>query len=606
MDILELLSDQNNSTTEITNRITEALMSSAEKTLGYRNPTPLKSKNSDKECRTKKQTYNRAMKVLKYNKTPEAVRLKRKACSEYKAAVRKHTRAKNKRFQNRLRDMRTNDSRAYWRMLNTKTRDKIGPTIDELKEHFVKLNEAAIGNDDDIEENLNANEHDYSDAILNDAISEEEVLKASTKLRNNKSPGEDEVLNEFIKASMPHMVKQYVGLFNKILDTSTYPEAWALGLIIPIYKKKGDKKDCNNYRGITLLSCLGKLFTTVLNERLKQYCDINKIIKENQTGFLANYSTTDHIFSLKSLIDIFFKNKQKLFCAFVDYQKAFDTVWRKGLLYKLDKSGIFRTSKVFKIVAKMYEGVKSRVFTGNIKSEYFASNAGVRQGENLSPLLFSLYINDLEEYLLANGNNFIDFKDEICNSYVKLLVLLYADDTIVLSNTAAGLQKALEDLYNYCTKWKLQVNSSKTKVIIFSKRKPKTPPVFTYNNEVLENVFDFKYLGVYFKSNANFSKCKMHIKETASKAMFALLSKGRVLQLPVDIMLEMFNKTVLPIMLYGCEVWGFSNNDMLDTVFLKFCKYLLGLKSCTPNCMIYGELGCYPVSVTIQIRIISY
>ena len=73
----------------------------------------------------------------------------------------------------------------------------------------------------------------------------------------------------------------------------------------------------------------------------------------------------------------------------------------------------------------------------------------------------ALYINDLEEYLLANGNNFIDFKDEICNSYVKLLVLLYADDTIVLPDTAAGLQKALEDLCNYCTKWKLQVNSSK-------------------------------------------------------------------------------------------------------------------------------------------------
>ena len=326
----------------------------------------------------------------------------------------------------------------------------------------------------------------------------------------------------------------------------------------PYIQEKGDKKDCNNYRGITLLSCLGKLFTTVLNERLKQYCDINEIIKENQTGFRANYSTTDHIFSLKSLIDIFFKNNLKLFCAFVDYQNAFDTVWRKGLFYKLDKSGIFRTSKVFKIVAKMYEGVKSRVFTGNIKSEYFASNAGVRQGEYLSPLLFSLYINDLEEYLLASGNNFIDFKDEIWNSYVKLLVLLYADDTIVLSNTAAGLQKALEDLCNYCTKWKLQVNSSKTKVIIFSKRKPKTPPVFRYNNEVLENVFDFKYLGVYFKSNANFNKCKTHMKETASKAMFALLSKGRVLQLPVDIMLEMFNKTVLPIMLYGCEVWGFG------------------------------------------------
>ena len=81
------------------------------------------------------------------------------------------------------------------------------------------------------------------------------------------------------------------------------------------------------------------------------------------------------------------------------------------MFYKLDKNGIFKTSKVFKIVAKMYEGVRSCVFTGNMKSNYFTCNAGVRQGENLSPLLFSLYINDLEEYLLAKGNNFIDFKD---------------------------------------------------------------------------------------------------------------------------------------------------------------------------------------------------
>ena len=120
-------------------------------------------------------------------------------------------------------------------------------------------------------------------------------------------------------------------------------------------RKRVIKRTVTNYRGITLLSCLGKLFTTVLNEPIKQYCDINEIIQENHTGFRMNYSTTNHIFSLKSLIDIFFKNKQKLFCAFVDYQKAFDTVWRKGLFYKLDKNGIFKTSKVFKIVAKMYE-----------------------------------------------------------------------------------------------------------------------------------------------------------------------------------------------------------------------------------------------------------
>ena len=402
------------------------------------------------------------------------------------------------------------------------------------------------------------------------------------------------------------MIKQYVGLFNKILDTGEYPDSWSLGLIIPIYKKKGDKRDCNNYRGITLLSCVGKLFTSIVNERLKKYCQTNKIINENQAGFRAEYSTVDHIFSLKALIDLFFKSKQKLYCAFIDYQKAFDTVWRNGLWYKLSKCGIYSTSKIFKVIVKMYEGIKSCVFSGNIKSNYFTSNTGVRQGENLSPMLFALYINDLENHLISKGNTCLDFKDQMCNNYVKLLVLLYADDTVLLSNSSDGLQQALNDLSGYCTEWKLKVNSSKTKVIIFSKRKPKVMPKLVFDNKVLEIVTEFKYLGVVFKSTGSFNNCKVYLKEQATKAMFALLSKGRVLNLPVDVMLELFDKTVLPIMLYGCEIWGFGNNNILETVFLKFCKYLLGLKSSTPNCMVYGEVGCYPVSVHIKVRMIAY
>ena len=219
---------------------------------------------------------------------------------------------------------------------------------------------------------------------------------------------------------------------------------------------------------------------------------------------------------------------------------------------------------------------------------------------------FSLYINDLEQYLITKGNTFVDFKDEISNNYVKLLVLLYADDTILLSNSAAGLQKALNDLNQYCKEWKLKVNGSKTKVMIFSKRPAINKPVFEYDNAQLDIVDEFKYLGVVFQRNGNFHKCKVHLKEQATKASFALLSKGRRLQLPVDIMMEMFDKTVLPILLYGCEVWGYGNNTILDVVQLKFSKYLLGLKSSTPNCMVYGELGCYPVSLSIKLRMISY
>ena len=127
----------------------------------------------------------------------------------------------------------------------------------------------------------------------------------------------------------------YLVLFNKILNTGEIPEEWLTGLIIPIFKKKGSKEDCNNYRGITLLSCLGKLFTSILNNRLYAFCEENKILGESQAGFRKGYNTLDHIFVLKNAIDLFLTEKKKLFCCFVDYTKAFDMVWREALWYKL-------------------------------------------------------------------------------------------------------------------------------------------------------------------------------------------------------------------------------------------------------------------------------
>ena len=160
-------------------------------------------------------------------------------------------------------------------------------------------------------------------------------------------------------------------------------------MIIPIYKSKGSSDDPDNYRGITLLSCLGKLFTSVVNEHLNKFADRISLIKENQAGFRKKYSTTDHIFLLKNVIDLFLKKKKgkkgkKLFCAFIDYRKAFDFVWRSALWYKLKKSGI--NGNLFNIFLNMYQNIKSCVTPNFECSDYFASTAGVRQGESLSPL----------------------------------------------------------------------------------------------------------------------------------------------------------------------------------------------------------------------------
>ena len=116
-----------------------------------------------------------------------------------------------------------------------------------------------------------------------------------------------------------------------------------------------DINDCNNYRGITLLCCIGKLFTSILNKRLKDFSILHNVIGESQAGFSHEYSTLDHIFVLKSVIELFKWKKKELFCLFVDYAKAFDSVWREGLWYKLVKSNV--RGKTLNVIQSMYANI---------------------------------------------------------------------------------------------------------------------------------------------------------------------------------------------------------------------------------------------------------
>ena len=136
------------------------------------------------------------------------------------------------------------------------------------------------------------------------------------------------------------LISLYCKVFNLVLDSRIIPESWSSGIIKPVDKNKGNQSDPDNFRTITLISCVGKIFTSVLNSRLNFCANDLNIISENQAGFRKGYSTVDNIFVLHAIIDLYFSFGKKLYCIFVDFIKAFDTVWRKGLWGKLQNCEI--------------------------------------------------------------------------------------------------------------------------------------------------------------------------------------------------------------------------------------------------------------------------
>lgn len=336
------------------------------------------------------------------------------------------------------------------------------------------------------------------------------------------------------------------------------------------------------------------------------------ILGEEQAGFRKGYSTVDHIFTLKCLIDLYLQSNKKLFCCFIDYRKAYDSVSRNLLWSKLLSYNI--NGKILNVIKNIYDNAKSCVRVSDNLSHTFQCKVGVRQGENLSPLLFSLFLNDLETYMnkVCDGSPFVSNLVELLLEtddiviYLKLFLLLYADDTIIFAESAEKLQVAMNCLDNYCKLWKLKINIDKTKVVIFSKGKIRNIPKFSFNNIPVEVVFNYKYLGILFNYNGTFTNALKSLCDQASKALIAVNAKIKKLSLPVDMQLELFDSVVKPILLYGCDVWGFHDCKIIERFHLKFLKNVLKVKPSTPSIIVYGELGRNPLLIDVKVKMLCF
>ena len=247
------------------------------------------------------------------------------------------------------------------------------------------------------------------------------------------------------------------------------------------------------------------------------------------------------------------------------------------------------------------------MLNGN-KSEFFNCEKGVRQGENLSPLLFSLYLNDLEDFLTSkNGSGIeIDMNEDQIKLYIKLFAILYADDTILMSDDENHFQNLLNYFAEYCKRWHLKINIIKTKIMIFGGNFQSNNEIFTLNGSVVEIVKEFKYLGIQFTQNGRFVQNTKKLADIACKSMHLLRRRIVNLNLPIDCQLKLFDQTVVPILLYGCEIFGFENIYAIEKIHLQFLKSIFKLKKSTPNVMVYGEFGRYPLEILVKTRMVKF
>ena len=574
----------------------------------------------NESCEKSRENYFKAKNLIWSSKTVseknQCMAKMRETGKTYKQFIAKVQKSYNKKLHKNLRKYKRLQPKAYWEILKNEERSgnkESKVPLRAFERHFKQLNQ----NIDHHLENMSYETNDSFNQEINADFTLEELNKNIKLLNSKKAAGIDLIKNEFLINSPQTVLCLAVNLFNLILKTGIVPLEWCLGLIVPIYKNKGSANDPNNYRGITLLSCLGKFFTLCINIRLGNYLESRGVIGEEQAAYREGYGTMDHVFVLNEIINLYLNQKKKLFGCFIDYEKAFDTIDRVALWGKLLENNI--NGNIFNVILNMYKNAKSCVKNESLISGVFACNMGVRQGENLSPLLFSIFLNDFEETLSKKYNGLTEINSlskilstEDMEFFINMYVLLYADDTLVLAESPEELQKAMNEVYCYCQKWGLKISTgkikgkSKTRVVIFSKGRVRTEYNFKMGNINIDTDTDYCYLGVVFNFNGNFTKAIKERIRLGRKALFSLNAKAGRLQLPPDIHIDLFQKMILPICIYGCEVWGYANLQQLEIFYRKFLKRVLWVNKSTPNCIVYGETGTFPIENLIYNRMIAF
>lgn len=391
-------------------------------------------------------------------------------------------------------------------------------------------------------------------------------------------------------------------IFNAVLK-GCYPESWQTSALVPVPKPKGKPDVMDDHRGIAVSPVIAKLFSIAMLARLDKWAESRGLRAAGQAGFRAGRGTPDHLFVLRHLIDTAKVQKKPLFCAFIDFSKAYDRVNRNLLWRCLKGCGLH--GAMLHTIQAMYESVQMRVRVGGKMGAPFSYDMGVKQGCPLSPLLFGILIGRLEPYLERHcpGSG-----HQIASSIVR--ALLYADDVVLVSESADGLRAMLKVLEKFCVANSMFVNTGKSEVVVFNRGRSAVPGglEFPINGAPLPVSTSYVYLGLKFEDG---QPCRAALQGAVAKAkrgMFALFSKCYKHRWHnVDLMCHLFDSVVKPVLCYGCEVWGvdwtsrlciqgnFASGPAEEEVHKPFLRQVLGVCKSTPCAAMYMELNRQPI-----------
>ena len=416
----------------------------------------------------------------------------------------------------------------------------------------------------------------------------EELEKALDSLASGKAPGKDGIPPEVLKTSKESSLLHHLhDLLLLCWEEGSVPQDMRDAKIVTLYKNKGERSDCNNYRGISLLSIVGKVFARVVLNRLQTLAE--RIYPESQCGFRAARSTIDMVFSVRQLQEKCREQRQPLYMAFIDLTKAFDLVSRSGLFTLLQRVGC--PPKLLSIISSFHNDMMGTVFYDGSDSDPFPIKSGVKQGCVLAPTLFGIFFSLLLSYAFkgnedgiflhsrSDGNlfNLSRLRSKSKVRSVLIREMLFADDAALAAHSEDALQRLITCFSDACLEFGLTISLKKTEVM---GQDVSAVPEIKIGDHTLGVTDAFTYLGSTITSNLSL-EAEINTRIGKAASCMARLSK-RVWEnkrLTTRTKAKAYQACVLSTLLYGSETWTLyaKQAQRLHAFHMRCLRRLLGV-----------------------------